>query len=218
MKLSFFSYVTIWGMTAVEAGLSLLLLYRFLFPMRIYFGVLAVLDVEFAFVAHRADFHLIFWYTQIFLLIFQAYIAARLSRLLIPRLIPAVEAVFPAIIIAATLMAGKPGTVWFGELRTTHMIMFCVGCLTFITLLLIFAIVCSAEKRFEEISLGFGLLMAAQSIAFLGRMYMGFNPLFFNLCWLAGIACIVHALFTYEPPTNDLPVSVQLQRARIAKL
>lgn len=211
MKLSYLGYVWVWGMVVVNAGLSLVIEYPFLRALRIFFAVSAAVDSGYFLVHNSLSFPYLYWYSQIALLILQSFIAAALVGLLCPRLPRPIKRIIPAVIATATIVNGKPGTVWGVEYPTHHMLVYEILCLGFLLVALCFALIFSRVKRYETVALGFGMLLAAQSAAAVHRLFVGISPMIWNLCWLAGIAFIVHAVFTYEPDISLLKISPEGQ-------
>lgn len=200
-------------MVAVEAGLFFAIEYRFLKELKIFFGVMAVVDTTFFFVYHRPDFVYVQWIIMIAFLLWQSFITGSILFLLCPELPPSIKRIIPAVVAAFTVINGKPGTVWGHEYPTQHMLIYELICLGFLILTLCAGVITCSVRRFEVVAIGFGMLLAAQSAACIHRLYVGFSPFVWNLCWLAGICFIVHAVFTYDP-LGTLPPTISSRAGR----
>jgi hypothetical protein len=191
-------------MVVTETTLFLLIEYRFLGLLRFYFAALAIADIWFLLDMQSVYLPYMYWYIQMALLIWQGFVAAQLASLLCPRLPRPLHGIIPAIILAASVCCGKPGTTWWNEYPTHHMLVYEIFCLAFLIIVLCFAVTCSSVPRFEGVAIGFGFLLAAQAVACMHRLYVGLSPFIWNLCWLAGICFIVHAIFTYDPEATSV--------------
>lgn len=199
MKLSSFGYVWAYGMTILNAGLFLVIEYPFLLSLRIYFAALAITDISLLLMIREPHIAYTYWYCQMALLVLQGFITADLVVLLCPKLPRTLKRIIPAVIVMASIVCGKPGTTWGVEYPSQHMLCYEIFCLAFLIIVISFSLILSSVPRYDGVVLGFGFLLAAQSVAAMHRLYVGISPFVWNACWLAGICFIVHAIFTYEP-------------------
>lgn len=198
VKFSLLGYVSIIGMIVVNLGISIIMEHHFLWPMRTFFVFVAARDVEFFFIHNHSHYPYVYWYVAVLLAVWESFIAARLFRLVTDSTSRTIERVLPAIVAASAIVNGKPGTSWFGEYPTTHMIFWLVGVLTLLILVTCAGVFHSCQERFNETSICFGIFMAAQIVACLHRLVVGISPIVWNLCWLVGVVCILHAVFSFH--------------------